>query len=99
MSRGHRVGITGRRAHLLEEIAGIHKDCEVFVKAFDVSADSAAGSLAELVEDMGGVDLCLYSSGYGHTNVSLEPSLELGQVDVNAKGFVRCAVWLFNFWA
>lgn len=99
MSRRHRVGITGRRANLLEEIAGCHQDCEVFVKPFDVSADTASDSLAELVEDMGGVDICLYSSGYGHTNTSLEPSLELGQVDVNAKGFVRCAVWLFNYWA
>ena len=61
--------------------------------------DRAAEYLSELVHEMGGVDVCLYSSGYGHTNTALEPSLELGQIDVNAKGFVRCAVWLFNYWA
>lgn len=61
--------------------------------------DRAAEYLSELVHEMGGVDVCLYSSGYGHTNTALEPTLELGQIDVNAKGFVRCAVWLFNYWA
>ena len=97
--RGCRVGITGRRAGLLDEIAAGLPEGAVFTKAFDVTSDTASDSLAELVGEMGGVDLCLYSSGYGHTNTALEPSLELGQIDVNAKGFVRCAVWLFNYWA
>lgn len=99
ISQGHKVGITGRRGQLLDEIAGKSPDGMVFTKVFDVSDESAAESLAGLVSDMGGVDVCLYSSGYGHTNTALEPSLELGQIDVNAKGFVRCATWLFNYWA
>lgn len=101
IAQGNRVGVTGRRKNLLEEIAVNAKSCgrQVYTKAFDVASEDAANALAALVEDMGGVDLCLYSSGYGHTNTVLEPSLELGQVDVNAKGFVRCATWLFNYWA
>lgn len=97
--QGCRVGVTGRRKYLLDEIVRTSPAGQVFPQVFDVSAETAAESLAELVERMGGVDICLYSSGYGHTNTALEPSLELGQVDVNAKGFVRCAVWLFNYWA
>ena len=97
--QGHRVGITGRREALLREVALNAPEGAVFPKAFDVSEDDAAEHLSELVAAMGGVDVCLYSSGYGHTNTVLEPSLELGQVDVNAKGFVRCSVWLFNYWA
>ncbi|HIZ85204.1 MAG TPA: SDR family NAD(P)-dependent oxidoreductase [Candidatus Coprenecus stercoravium] len=97
--QGHRVGITGRRETLLQEIASLAPEGAVFPKAFDVSGEDAALRLAGLVEAMGGVDVCLYSSGYGHTNTVLEPSLELGQIDVNAKGFVRCAAWLFNYWA
>lgn len=101
LKNGDRVGVTGRRENLLAEISDKAKseDLRVFTKAFDVSSDDAALSLASLVDEMGGVDVCLYSSGYGHTNTALEPSLELGQVDVNAKGFVRCATWLFNYWA
>lgn len=97
--QGHRVGVTGRRGNLLEEFASARPAGSVYTKVFDVSDDSATESLAALVREMGGVDVCLYSSGYGHTNSDLEPSLELGQIDVNAKGFVRCAVWLFNYWA
>lgn len=97
--QGCRVGVTGRRGQLLEEMVREAPAGQVFTQVFDVSADTAAESLAELVDRMGGVDVCLYSSGYGHTNTVLEPSLELGQVDVNAKGFMRCATWLFNYWA
>ncbi|CCY36093.1 short chain dehydrogenase [Alistipes sp. CAG:831] len=97
--QGHRVGVTGRREALLEEIAAGAPEGKVFTSKFDVAYPSASLCLEELVERMGGVDICLYSSGYGHTNTELEPELELGQIDVNAKGFVRCAVWLFNYWA
>ena len=97
--QGHRVGVTGRREALLEEIAAGAPEGKVFTSKFDVADPSASLCLEELVERMGGVDICLYSSGYGHTNTELEPELELGQIDVNAKVFVRCAVWLFNYWA
>lgn len=97
--RGHKVGITGRRGNLLDGFARSYPEGRVFTKVFDVSDGTASESLAELVGEMGGVDVCLYSSGYGHTNTDLDPALELGQIDVNAKGFVRCAVWLFSYWA
>lgn len=96
---GHHVGVAGRRGHLLQELVDAYPKGRVFPKVFDVSGDNAVEALGELVEEMGGVDVCLYSSGYGHTNTALERSLELGQVDVNAKGYVRCATWLFNYWA
>ena len=99
LAQGHRVGVTGRRTALLEEFASAAPAGRVFTRTFDVSSGDAAAQLAALVEEMGGVDICLYSSGFGHTNTALEPSLELGQVEVNAEGFVRCAVWLFNYWA
>lgn len=99
IGQGHRVGITGRRKHLLEEVASAAPDGQIFTQAFDVADGAAADALAGLVRRMGGVDICLYSSGYGHTNTALDPELELGQTEVNAKGFVRCAVWLFNYWA
>ena len=99
LAQGHRVGVTGRRTALLEEFASAAPAGRVFTRTFDVSSGDAAAQLAALVDEMGGVDICLYSSGFGHTNTILEPSLELGQVDVNAKGFVSCAVWLFNYWA
>ena len=99
LAQGHRVGVTGRRTALLEEFASAAPAGRVFTRTFDVSSWDAAAQLASLVEEMGGVDICLYSSGFGHTNTALEPSLELGQVEVNAEGFVRCAVWLFNYWA
>lgn len=99
LAQGHRVGVTGRRTALLEEFASAAPAGRVFTRTFDVSSGDAAAQLAALVDEMDGVDICLYSSGFGHTNTILEPSLELGQVDVNAKGFVSCAVWLFNYWA
>lgn len=97
--QGCRVGVTGRRSGLLEEFRAENPGREIYTRAFDVTADDAAEELEALIGEMGGVDICLYSSGYGHTNTDLEPSLELGQIDVNAKGFVRCAVFLFNYWA
>ena len=99
LAQGHRVGVTGRRTALLEEFASAAPAGRAFTRTFDVSSGDAAAQLAALVEEMGGVDICLYSSGFGHTNTALEPSLELEQVEVNAEGFVRCAAWLFNYWA
>lgn len=99
VEQGCRVGVTGRRANLLEEFKEENPGKEICTKAFDVTSEDADAKLAALVAEMGGVDICLYSSGYGHTNTVLDPSLELGQIDVNAKGFVSCAVWLFNYWA
>ena len=77
LAQGHRVGVTGRRTALLEEFASAAPAGRVFTRTFDVSSGDAAAQLASLVEEMGGVDICLYSSGFGHTNTALEPSLEL----------------------
>lgn len=99
IGKGYKVGITGRRESLLEEIRSMNPGKEIYTGCFDVTSEDAAVQLESLIKEMGGVDLCLHSAGFGHTNTALDSSLEVSQVEVNASGFVRCAVHLFNYWA
>lgn len=97
--RGYRVGITGRREHLLNEIKDKYPDAPVFAKCVDVTSAGATEEIGTLINEMGGIDICLYSSGCGHTNTALSPSVELEETSVNVNGYIRCSTFLFNYWS
>lgn len=93
------VGITGRRSGLLEEIKSSNPEKEIYTCQMDVTSDACVESLESLICRMGGVDIVLYSSGYGKENKILNPEIEMQEVMVNIAGFVRCSTCLFNYWS
>lgn len=90
-SEGYSLGLTARRVSLLEKL---QRDLptEVFIEQMDVSKfDEAASSFRQLFEKLGKVDLVIISAGTGHINKTLDSSIELETIEVNASGFVNLA--------
>lgn len=95
----YKVGITGRRTILLTELQ--QKNPDHFIsKTFDVTdTTSVPRHLQELVDELGGLDLLVLSSGTGELNKPLDFEIEKGTIDVNVSGFTCVADWAFNyFW-
>src|SRR5687767_11703006 len=68
--RGDKVGITGRRKALLEEIQQQNLQ-QVEYECFDVTQSDNLKHLESLVAKLGGLDILVFSSGTG------EPAKEL----------------------
>lgn len=96
INQGYAVGITGRRAHLLDEMKSENPD-HYFTKVFDINHELAMDYIQELIDEMGGLDVIVYSSGIGVLNMELEPSIELKTIDVNVSGFTKVVTFAYNF--
>ena len=92
---GHSVAVTGRRQELLldlkKQYPGIHTDC------FNVQAEDVVVRLQSLIADMGGLDLLIYSAGYGEPSVELIEEIEIDSTATNVMGFVKIASFTFNY--
>ena len=98
-NNGYQVGITGRRTELLTKLQ--QQNPERFIaKTFDVTkTETVPQHLQDLVNELGGLDLLVLSSGTGDLNKPLDFSIEKGTIDVNVSGFTAIADWTFNyFW-
>ena len=92
-----RVGITGRRKQLLDEIKA-ERPADYSVKAFDVRhINEIESNLNDLVVELGGLDLLIISSGTGEINPELNFNTEKNTIDTNVSGFTAVADWAFNF--
>jgi short-subunit dehydrogenase len=87
--------VTGRRQELLEELKkrypAIYTDC------FDVQSNNVVERLQSLITMMGGLDLLIYSAGYGEPNKELVNEIELDSTATNVMGFVKTATFTFNY--
>lgn len=92
---GHTVAITGRRAELLQELKkqfpALHTDC------FDVQTANIPKRLQSLIAQLGGLDLLIYSAGYGDPSTELIAEVELDSTATNVMGFVKTATFTFNY--
>jgi short-subunit dehydrogenase len=96
LTRGHVVGITGRRAERLEEIRGQYPD-RTRCKTMDVCTGECLGLLDELIREMEGVDLLIYNTGTGAQTKILDPAIEMDTLFTNAVGFTRIIVHAYNY--
>jgi short-subunit dehydrogenase len=93
----YKVGITGRRAGILEEIR-TEKPGNYCVETFDVTdTQNIRGHLNRLTQELGGLDLLVISSGTGDLNYSLDFGIEKTTIDTNVSGFTAIADWAFNY--
>lgn len=88
--QGYELGIAARRIGKLEEIKR-KVSSRVEIAKIDVTAPDANVHLRQLIEEMGGVDLVILSSGIGFSNPDLELDKETATIDVNVTGFCRMA--------
>lgn len=94
--QGWQVGIAGRRESLLNDIQNSVPNIAA-TQCIDVTAPDAGQRLDRLIEQLGGMDLYLHSSGIGYQNPVLDAEKELATVETNAVGFTRMADRAFKY--
>lgn len=93
---GYEVGITGRRAPLLDTLAA-ELPTRCCTRCFDVCGEDARDQLAALIAEMGSVDVVV-NAGIGTPNRTLAWSNELATLDTNVIGFAAmCNVAWHHF--
>ena len=93
----YKVGITGRRTNLLTELKNKSPDFYV-IKSFDITdTNIISQQLEELVNELGGLDLLIISSGTGNINDNLDFEIEKQTINTNVSGFTAIADWTFNY--
>ena len=94
---GYKVGITGRRAELLEDLKS-HDKNSYLIKSFDVTDTKVAvEKLEELTSELGRLDLLIFCSGTGEINDKLDFEVEKQTIDTNVVGFTCIAGWAFKY--
>lgn len=86
--QGWHVGVAGRRTEKLEALRSLAPD-RTEIRQIDVTQEDAAENLHLLIDQLGGMDLFLLSSGIGSQNRALDTRVELTTVATNATGFTR----------
>ena len=88
IAKGWKVGIAGRREAELEAIRAMAPQ-QVSAQALDVTLPDATDKLHALIEQVGGMDVFLLSSGIGKQNYALQTDIELRTAATNVEGFIR----------
>jgi len=95
---GCSLGITGRRAALLDEIKNNYPG-QVETTVFDVMGSDNIAHLESLIQKLGGLDLFIYNAGYG--DVSEKPDWQIDKTTIltNVNGFAEMVNYAYNFFA
>jgi short-subunit dehydrogenase len=93
----YKVGITGRRTALLEELKSENPE-NFYTKTLDVAdTERLTETIEKLVEELGGLDLLVICAGTGDVNKTLNFEIEERTINTNVIGFTCIADWAFNF--
>ena len=98
LKNGWELGIAGRRLEKLQELKALAPQ-QVHIRVIDVRDQAAAKELSALIDELGGMDLYIHSSGIGCQNVILNSAIELDAVSTNVEGFVRMIDAAFSYFA
>lgn len=93
---GWRIGIAGRRQHVLESFQR-SAPRQIEIEALDVTKEDAAENLRQLIAKVGGMDLFFLSSGIGFQNMKLDMNIEMNTIHTNVAGFTRMVDTAFAY--
>ena len=96
IAQGWKVGVAGRREAELESLRAKYPE-QVYAQTLDVTQEDAPEKLHALIEQVGGMDVFLLSSGIGKQNPTLETGLELATAATNVEGFIRMTNAAFHY--
>ncbi len=96
IAKGWKVGVAGRRATELESLRA-EAPSQVSAQVLDVTCPDAPEKLYDLIEQVGGMDVFLLSSGIGKQNYTLQAEIELATVATNVEGFIRMTNAAYHF--
>lgn len=92
----YKVGITGRRKIELEKLKE-SKPKNFSINSFDCTSENNHEKLTELVNEIGGLDLLILSSGKGDLNEKLDFEIENSTNNLNVIAFTEIVDWAFNY--
>jgi len=93
---GNRVGVTGRRENLLNELKEKFPE-QIFISVFDVMGNENQQKIQQLIDELGGLDILIYNSGYGDPSKELNFEIENTTTKTNVNGFVEIVSYAFNY--
>jgi short-subunit dehydrogenase len=96
VEEGYRVGITGRRRELLDEMEKQNPG-QVVTECFDVKGSDTIVHIESLIKKLGGLDILVYNSGYGDPSLTLDWELDKATYETNVKGFIEIVHYTFNY--
>ncbi len=97
VNNNYKVGITGRRVELLNDLKTQHPSL-FCTRAFDITnIHIVVENLEILIAELGGLDLLVISAGTGDLNPELNFEIEQQIVETNVTGFTCIANWTFNY--
>jgi short-subunit dehydrogenase len=95
-AQNHIVAITGRRKELLEEIQTQFPH-NIIIAAFDVMEKENLLHIQSLINQLQGLDLLIYNSGFGNTSLQLNWQIENTTIQTNVNGFAEIVTYAFNY--
>lgn len=98
IQQGWLVGLCARRYEALESLKALAPE-RVHIRRIDVCEPEATSELELLINQLGGMDIYLHSSGIGKQNKSLVPEISLSTLEVNVSGFTRMVDFAFEYFA
>ena len=93
---GNRIGIVGRRTHLLNELQQQHPECTITATADITKQDEVERAIHDFTKEFGHVDLAIVCSGTGEINTSLNYDVERPTIDTNVTGWTFVIDTLYN---
>lgn len=92
------IGIAGRRSEALEEMVRQYPG-RVFAKTLDVQTEESIGIMQELLSQMGGADIIIYSAGVGTQSKGpeIDHDAEMSTIYTNVEGFMRIIMFSYNY--
>ena len=87
VKRDHRIGIVGRRTHLLEELRQQYPFNTKAVTADITKLEESGSAINSIHEAFGQIDLAIVCAGTGEFNPSLDYSIERLAIDTNVIGW------------
>lgn len=93
---GNKVAVTGRRSVQLDELRQEFPE-KVITGVFDVRKLDNPRQLDLLIEQMGGMDICLISAGLGTVSKDLNWEIENETYETNVSAFTQVSTWAFNY--
>ena len=93
---GNRLGIVGRRTHLLDELHHQHPSNTYTATADITKQDEIEQAIRLLRKEIGSINLAIVCSGIGESNPSLDYNVERPTIDTNVTGWTFVVDTLYN---
>lgn len=95
-SKGNRIGIVGRRTHLLEELQQQYPKNTYIATADVTKQQEIEQAIKKLNKELGKIDLAIICSGTGELNPMLDYAKESQTIGTNVVGWTFCIDTFYN---